>query len=144
MNMSKITATQKVIRNKFKKAYTNRLEREHDVNSAMKPLTTTTLITSDLESKNNDFALRNRNLSKTTNNSPRLYLTSKGYSNRAIKSKQNKPMSNRKNKEKHHDPNKLCDSLRILLSSSQHTGDMKCLQQISIILNMLRELKIIV
>lgn len=40
--MSKLTVTQNVIRNKFQKAYTNRLENEDDLNRAMKPLITTT------------------------------------------------------------------------------------------------------
>lgn len=56
-NLSKLTATQNVIRNKFKKAYTNRLEREHDVNRAMKPLTsssTTTSLTNESGFKKKD------------------------------------------------------------------------------------------
>lgn len=35
--MSKLSVTQNVIRNKFKKACANRLEHEHDVDQAMKP-----------------------------------------------------------------------------------------------------------
>lgn len=38
-NTSKLNTTQKVIRNKFEKAYKNRLKHEHDVNQAMKTLT---------------------------------------------------------------------------------------------------------
>lgn len=41
VNVSKFNTTQNVIRNKFEKAYTNRLEHEHDVNQAMKSLTAT-------------------------------------------------------------------------------------------------------
>lgn len=37
-SVSKLTNTQSVIRNKFAKAYTNRLEHEHDVKQAMQPL----------------------------------------------------------------------------------------------------------
>lgn len=37
---SKLSATQNVIRDKFEKAYTNRLEHEHDVNQVFKPLAT--------------------------------------------------------------------------------------------------------
>lgn len=36
---AKIADTQKVIKNKFVKAYTNRVDHENDVNETMKPLT---------------------------------------------------------------------------------------------------------
>lgn len=39
-NVLKLAATQNVIRSKFKKAYKNRIEHEHDVNHVMKSLTT--------------------------------------------------------------------------------------------------------
>lgn len=147
MNTLKLTATQNVIRNKFKKAHSIRLKHEHNVNSAMKfltvsPLSSSSSLTStksiDLESENSDFA--SRNLLKTTNNTPRLNLPARSYSNRVIKSipfKINK---------KHHDLSTLCANLRILLSSSSslHTGDMKYMQQISTILDELRELNIII
>lgn len=38
-SLAKIFATQKVIKKKFEKAYSNRLDHENDVNQAMKPLT---------------------------------------------------------------------------------------------------------
>lgn len=38
VNVTKLTATQNVIRNKFEETYKNRLEHEHDVNRAMKSL----------------------------------------------------------------------------------------------------------
>lgn len=38
-SLAKISATQTVIKNKFVKAYTNRIEHENDVNETMKPLT---------------------------------------------------------------------------------------------------------
>lgn len=37
-NMMKLIAAQNVIRNKFKKAYMNRIEHENDINHAIKPL----------------------------------------------------------------------------------------------------------
>lgn len=37
-NISKINETQRVIRNKFKTAYANRIDHEHNVNQAMQPL----------------------------------------------------------------------------------------------------------
>lgn len=130
-SMSRINATQNVIRNKYKKAYTRRLEHEHDVNQSMIPLTAAT---TTVESKNKDFSLQN--LSKTPNVSS--HLTTKSFSKRAIKSR-----SIKTNKEKRIDPNTLCDSLKILLTSSQNVGEMKCMQ-ISSILDELRKLEIIV
>lgn len=142
-SVSKLTATQNVIKNKFEKAYTNRLVNEHDVNHVMKPLTaspssstssSSSTSTVDLESKNSDFSIHN--LSKTTtNNSPQLHLATKSDSNHAIKL----------NEEKHqHDPNTLCAILRILLASSPNDGDIRCTQQIKSILDELRELEIII
>lgn len=123
VSVSKLAATQSVIRNKFEKAYTNRIENENEVNSVMKPLTTnptltTTTATSaqiagDLESKNNSFSLHN--LSKTTNNA------------------------------KQHDPNTLCEILRSLLVSSTTTtnaDDVECMHSINAILDELRKLDI--
>lgn len=55
-DISKLTATQNVIRNKFEKAYVNRLEHEHDVNQAMKPLTSpTTSLLSLVTPQNSSF-----------------------------------------------------------------------------------------
>lgn len=128
-SVSKLTATQNVIRNKFEKAYTNRIVNEHDVNHAMKPLTASAV---DLESENNGSSLHNH--SKTTNNSEQLHLATKSYSNHSIKT----------NEEKHHDPNTLCDILRILLASPLNVDDMKSMQQINAILDELRKLEIII
>lgn len=38
-SLAKISATQKVIKNKFVKAYTNRVDHGNDVNETMRPLT---------------------------------------------------------------------------------------------------------
>lgn len=138
---SKLTATQNVIRDKFEKAYTNRVEHEQDVNRVMNRLTAipqTTLLSmaDDLEFKNNDFFIRNP--TKTTNDTPQLRLSNKSYSIHAIKSSTNKT-----NREKHHDPNALCDNLRIQLSSLL-AGDMNSMHLINEILDELRDLNIIV
>lgn len=138
-SVSKLTAAQNVIKNKFEKAYTNRLINEHDVNRAMKPLTadpssTSTSSSVDLESKNTDFSLHN--LSKTTtatNNSPPSHLATKNVSNHVIKT----------NEKKQHNPNTLCAILRILLATSPNVGNMH-MQQINAILDELRELEIII
>lgn len=137
---SKLAATQSVLRKKFEKAYTIRIENENDVDSAMKPLTskptlttttTSAQITNDLESKNNDFSLQN--ISKTTNNSTQLHLASKSHFDDAIKT----------NEAKQHDPNTLCAILRLLLaSSSTNALDLKCMQAINTILDELRKLDI--
>lgn len=132
-SVSKITATQNVIRNKFKKAYKNRLDHEHDVNQAMKPLTVTSssTLTDNLESKNSNF-------SKTVNGAPQLRLPTKSFSNHAIKSELIKT-----NKEKHRDPNALCDSLRMLLSS-QHASGAHSTLTVNKILEELHDLEIII
>lgn len=126
---SKLTATQNVIRNKFEKAYTNRLVNKHDVNHAMKSLTARRLSssTTDLESENNDSSLHNLSKTTTTNNSSQLHLVTKINT-----------------EEKNHDPNTLCAILRILLTSSPKVGDMNCMRQINTILDELRELEIII
>lgn len=105
VNDSKLSATQNIIRKKFEKAYTNRIEHEQDVNRVMNRLTTSPLSTKtdESESENKDFSLRD--LSKTTINTPQLRLSNKSYSNDAVKI----------NKEIHRDPNALCDNLRLLL-----------------------------
>lgn len=107
-------ATQKVLKNKFKKAVANRLAQENNLNQAMQPLVTDPL--SD--------AKQTRPASTT------------------------KVVDNNKKREAktsidHIDPNKLCDRLKILLSSlvaedAEHT------QEIKTIINQLRELEILV
>lgn len=118
---SKLTATRNIIRDKFEKAYTNRVEHEHDVNRVMNRLTEST-ITYDSESKNNDFSLRDLSKTTPTNDTPQLCLS---------------------NKEKHRDPNALCENLRMLLTSLL-AGDTNSMQLINAILDELRDLNIIV
>lgn len=124
-SVSKLTATQNIIRNKFEKAHKIRLENEHDVNRAMKPHTAS--ITSGLESKNNDPRIVSKT---TTNHSPQLHLATESCSNHVIKTND--------------DPNTLCDILRTLLASSQNVDKIECMRQINAILDELRDLEIII
>lgn len=137
-SMSKIIATKNVIRNKFKKACLNRIENENNVNKTMKSLTAITPSTCDLESKNYDFS--HQQLSNTKNDSPQTHLSIKSQSNHAIKSRPLKTFG----KKHQHDPNALCDNLRILLASMPNVGDVKCMHQIKTILDELRKLGIII
>lgn len=137
MDASKLTATQNILRNKFEKAYTNRVEHEDNVNRALNPLTaTSSSITDNLESENNNFSLHD--LSKTTNDTPQLRLSTKSYSNNGINSQLIETI-----KEKHCDPNALCDELRTQISSLL-AGEMNCIHIINNILEELRDLQIIV
>lgn len=120
-NRSKITAMQKIIRNKFEKAFASRLENENNVNRAMN-LTPY----SDLESKNEEFSLHNH--SKTTNES-QTHLAAKTRLNQV--------------NEARHDPNVLCNSLKILLTTSLNNDDMERMQHIKAILDELRKLEVI-
>lgn len=132
-SMSNLNDTQNIIKKKFEKAYMNRLEHEDDVNQAMKPLTAVSAsISDDIESKNVSL----RDLSKTMNRTSQLRLASKSYSIHASESERNKTT------QKNQDPNALCDSLRMQLSSL-FAGDMNCMQSINAILEQLRDLDII-
>lgn len=134
--MSKLSATQNIIRNKFEKVYTNRLEHEQDVEQALKPLTanaSTTVIQQPQQQQQHityDLDLKN-NLAKTINSTPQLRLSNKSYLKHPAKSKSIK---------KHCDPNELCDNLRMLLSTP-FAVDMN---SINAILGELRNLEIIV
>lgn len=85
--MSKLNATQDVIRNKFKQIHANRLEHEHNVEQTLKPLTADSTPTSPPPPQTDAIEkmsqLRSRNISKVN----------------------------------HHDPNALCDELRTQLYS---------------------------
>lgn len=120
--------TQDVIRKKFEKACMNRLEREHDVNQAMKPLTeistlTSTLISDELEPRDIDFPFQNS-------------------SKQQLHSAANKSTKSRLIR-KNHDPNELCDRLRILLTT-QIAGNVNQMQEIQTIIAELRNLEVIV
>lgn len=163
--MSKLLDTQNVMKNKFEKAYINRLEREHNINEAMQPL----LITSSNEDTSpssinetdsqQESSLRNLAISK--NKTSQLRLATKSYSNCAIKSQ---PMSTKKfvdiiNNEKDlenstcknvnnihksiDNPNELCARLRVLLPSLI-IGEVKHVEEIKAIIIKLHELEILV
>lgn len=136
--MSKLSATQNVIRNKFEKTLTNRLEHEQDVEQALKPLTAIASIqekqkpqqhqhhniTDETESKNKH--------AKIMNSASRMCLPNKSYLNNVDNS--------RTIKQKLRDPNELCDNLRMLLASPFATD----MNSINAILEELRDLEIIV
>lgn len=141
--MSQIATTQNIMKNKFNTAYANRLEREHNLNEVIKPLTelstTTTPTINDSDALAGDNSLRN--LSK--NATQQLRLATKSYPNRSINSR---PMSITRNDDSVNaeiDPNELCSSLRFLLSS-QILGTADHTAEINDIITKLRELKVIV
>lgn len=131
-NVSKLTTTQNVIRNKFKKAYMNRLENEDDVICARKPIQIQNATSVDLESKSNGFSHHKLLKTITTNTSPLLHPITKSHSNHTIKKKQ-------------YDSNTLCDILKIVLATSPtstNSIDMR-MHQINAILDELCELRVI-
>lgn len=134
-NVSKLSATQNVLRKKFEKAYTNRLEHEREVNQAMKPLTMSVSSSSSSSPSRTTAHFQ----SETVNSTPELDLSTKSYSLHPFKSESELIKTN---KEKQRDANVLCDSLRMLLPSLL-TGDMNCMQSINSILEEMRDLEII-
>lgn len=159
--MSKLAATQNVMKSKFAKAYANRLEREYNLNQAMEPLMTSPINKS--KSWKKDDSLRNQSKPKKT--ARQLNLAVQSYSNHAIKSR---PMTTKlvdsekegekiehsisySNIEKNahnirkyfYDPNELCNRLRLLLTS-QIACDAKCVKEINTIIIKLYDLDILV
>lgn len=166
--MLKLIATQNVMKNKFKKAYENRLEREYNLNNAMQPL----LIASSIEDTSSSIINENesqqesslQNHSDSVNKTHQLSLSAKSYSNYAKKSRPatvnlvdiknietDLENSTGKNVNIIHNlidnPNELCARLRVLLSSlfvddvkhvEEHVEEMKT------IINKLHELEILV
>lgn len=145
--MSKLTATQNVMKNKFEKAYTNRIEHEHNLNHAIEPLkalSTAASSTNESNSPKEDVSLRN--LSESKNMTQQLRLAKKSYSNHAIKSR---PISSTKLvdngniiREYSNNPNELCDRLRLLLTS-QIAGANQ-MEEINTIISKLHDLDIII
>lgn len=117
-NMTQITDTQNVLRNKFEKACMNRFNHEQEVNQALKPLTSipspsslTSISISDLDSRENVFSLRK--LSTTSNKFQSI------------------------------GKNDLCERLRVLLNS-QIADNVNHTQEINSIIIKLRELGILI
>lgn len=113
----KLAATQNVIRNKFKKAYTNRLEKEDEVNNAIEPPKATAAVAAVTNFDSLNIA--------TPIVSPSLaHLRQKNQS----------------------DPNALCDRLKILLAICQASidSDGEDVQQIKNLIDELREQEIII
>lgn len=111
---SKLTATQNVIRNKFEKVYTNRLEHEEDVEQALPS------IQQQQQQQQDSF------ITELTRNSIKKQqcITETKITPRSVKSRSS-------------DPNELCDRLRMKLSSSD-------MESINIIIGELRDLEIII
>lgn len=148
----KIAATQNVMKNKFEKAYTNRVEHEYNLNQAIEPLRalsspTTTINESD--SPNEDDSLRK--LTKSKNIASQLRLATKSYSNLAIKSRPmattsalttTTPTKNSDSDIIHnyysYNPNALCDRLRQIANNANQ------IEEINNIIAQLRDLDIIV
>lgn len=113
-SMSKLSVTQNVIRDKFKKAYANRLEHEHDADQTMKPFL--------MESSNEATSL------STSSTSTLLKKDSKEVG---------------RNEESQYNSNELCKRLRLLLTS-RIVGSVDHTPEINTIIAELRELKILV
>lgn len=58
-SVSKLAASQNIIRNKFENALTNRLRKENDMNDAMKPLTSSHPLTTSSAQKSIDLEYKN-------------------------------------------------------------------------------------
>lgn len=135
-NMSKLNATQNVIRNKFKEIHANRLEREHDVEQTLKPITTAAAANTSLSPSlaSNSLPWENKGVPQTG------LLLNNRYSIRADKLRTIKANNN--------DPNALCEDLRKLLSSTSSSSSSSPLanakQLVDAILEELRDLNIIV
>lgn len=128
-DMSKLEETQNIIRNKFKKAHSNRIKSESDVNHTIQPLTAAAAAAKnsapvDLESNNSSLQASLHSISK--NNLNRASISNTIKTNEDVR-----------------DPNALCDILRILLTSLPNFGDVACMQRINAILDELRRLEII-
>lgn len=162
--ISKLISTQHVMRNKFKNAYANRLEGEHNLNQSLEPLIISSP-TSINESKSMIASVSLRNISKTKNNAPQLRLATKSYPKHSVVIK-SQPMTTaltesaysenveksipyiniEKNANNNNNclkkPNALRDRLRLLLST-QIAGNSIQVEEINIIITQLRELNIL-
>lgn len=142
--MSKISATQNVMKNKFEKAYTNRMNREQNLSPVSEQLNVLpSTLMNETESSKEDVSLRS--LFESKNKAHQLRLAKKSYSNQAIQPRSNamKLVDSENIIRKYSDdPNKLSDRLRFLLTSQiagvNHT------EEINTIISKLHNLNIIV
>lgn len=129
-NETELSATRNIIKNKFSKAFANRLEDENNMNQAMQPLLK--------ESLNNALSL---SIAKQS----RPMTTIKADDSKYIKKNQETSVLYIKNakiiRKSFDNPNELCDRLRTLLSSSM-TADAISHEENAIIAK-LRELEIL-
>lgn len=132
--ISKISATQNVLKNKFSKAIANRLEHEKNLNQTMQPHLATTSLKNESESLHDNSL---RNLSNNSKNKTQQFrLATKSYLNHAI---QSRPMITAKHGD---NANELCDRLRLLLTS-MIAGDVEQAEEINVIIMKLRRQGII-
>lgn len=157
--ISKLIATQNVLKNKFRNAHANRIEHENNINQSLNPLQIN-------ESKSTVESDSLRNLSKTNKNTQQFRLAAKSYSNHAnviksqpmtivastatTKSQSHESENVRKKPEKSNcvhllDPNELCDRLRSLLTTPITIADnANRVEEINAIIAQLRDLDILV
>lgn len=128
----KLAATQDVIKNKFSKAYANRIDGENNLNHVMQPL---------LMGSTNDAT----SLSNTKQSQP-MTTKRKDADSKICKNNPDTSIPFIKNEKTIHisndNPNELCDRLRMLLTL--FTNDVKHAEEINSIINKLRELEILV
>lgn len=146
MDEIKLSATQRIIKNKFRKAHAIRLEHENEVNRAMKSLATTssTTTTTPLQNKRGDSQegiLSHQYDLSNAEKYPSMHLVTKNYSIHSNNSNINKlnaddaTISN---------ANELCENLRMLIPSLiSDAGAANGRQSINEILSQLRDLDII-
>lgn len=157
--IAKLAATQNVMKNKFEKAYTNRIEHETKLDQAIEPLkamsSTASMNKTESESPKKDVSLRN--LSESKNIAQQLRLATKSYSNHAMNSRpiatsttkiadsanvEKKPENDNIIRNYSDNPNELCDRLRLLLTS-QLVG-VNQIEEINTIISKLHDLDILI
>lgn len=129
---AKLIATQDMMKDKFKKAYANRLEREQNIHQSMRPLATSTKINNS-ENPEPEQSDSLRSLSKTKNTNDQLRFTNKSYSTHADVKKLDDYFDDS-------DPNQLCIRLRLLITA----GHMNNMKKINRIISKLHELDVLV
>lgn len=127
--MLKLTDTQNIIRNKFKKACSNRIKCEHDANHVIQSIATP--IAGDAKSFEDDYSVPKISAKQCKQHQ---HSSDKIYSLQTIKSR----------KTETNDPDALCTRLRVLLASANVHDDTNHTEEINVIIEQLRNLKILV